>query len=211
MSGSPPIETSTSGVRVLPAAAAGWAAVESVMMSEATSRDCWCQFHVLLNKDQQATTRVDRQDRLREQVSTLDPPRGLIAVEGVLPVGWCGVEPRPRLRHVVASRLVAKHSLFPLDDPDVWVVYCILIPPAHRRRGLARLLLAAALEHAESSGARAIEGLPIDLSQRGGTYPPGFSTGTLAMFEREGFASVASLPSGRTLVSRTATGRPKSG
>lgn len=175
------------------------------MMSEASARSCWCQFHVLLNQDQQSTTRADRRALLKEQVSHREPPRGLVGLDGELAVGWCGVEPRPRLHHALASRLVAKNSRFALDDPDVWMVYCILVPPAHRRRGLARQLLSTAIEHAEASGARVIEGLPIDTSQRGGEYPPGFSTGTLEMFEREGFSSVASLPSGRTLVYREAT------
>lgn len=204
MSGSQPTQTPTAGLRVVPAAAAGWDAVQSVMMSEATARHCWCQFHVLLNKDQQARTGEDREALLQEQVLSLDPPRGLVALDGAQPVGWCGVELRTRLHHVLASRLVAKNSLFPLDDPDVWVVYCILVPPAHRRRGVARRLLSVAIQHAEGLGARAIEGLPIDTSQRGGTLPPGFSTGTLEMFEREGFSVVASLPSARTLVYRTA-------
>lgn len=186
--------------RVLPAAEAGWAGVEAVMMAEATARNCWCQFHVLENSEARKTTRKSRRALLREQVATFDPPRGLVALAGDEPVGWCGVEPRTRLRHVLATRLVARNSLFSADDPDVWAVYCILVPQARRREGIGSLLLTAAIDHARAHGARALEGLPIDTSKRDGELPPGFSTGTLDMFQRQGFTALAALPSGRTLV-----------
>lgn len=55
-----------------------------------------------------------------------------------------------------------------------------------------------------AAGATALEGYPIDVGRRGGKLPPGFSTGTTDMFAREGFAAVAALPSGRTLMHRAA-------
>lgn len=189
-------------LRVVPASVAGWAAVEAVFATEASARNCWCQFHVLANADAAALTRESRRALLEEQIETLDPPRGLVAFEGDDAVGWCGVEPRTRLRHVLASRLVAKSSPSPADDPGVWAVYCILVPPHVRRRGIGAALLRAAIDHAIAYGASALEGYPIDTDQRGGKLPPGFSTGTVSMFADEGFASVAALPSGRTLVHR---------
>lgn len=187
-------------IRVVPAGEAGWDAVESVFRTDASTRNCWCQFHVLDNSEQRSTTRTSRRRLLHEQIVTLDPPRGLIALAGDEGVGWCGVEPRTRLRHVLASRLVMRNSLYAADDPDVWAVYCILVPSLLRRRGIATTLLDRAIDHARSHGAHAIEGYPIDTSRRDGQLPPGFSTGTLAMFEREGFHALATLPSGRTLV-----------
>lgn len=188
--------------RVISAREAGWDAVESLMMCDASTRNCWCQFHVLDNAAARETTRESRRDLLLEQVETLDPSRGLVAMAGDEPVGWCGVEPRTRLRHILATRLVSKNSPFPLDDPGVWTVYCILVPPAHRRSGIATRLLTEAIAHARRHDARAVEGLPFDTSQRDGVLPQGYSTGSLDMFERQGFTAVAALPSGRTLVYR---------
>jgi len=193
---------SNTEIRVVPAGEAGWEAVESVFTTDASSRNCWCQFHVLDNREQRSTTRDSRRKQLSEQIITLDPPRGLVALAGDEAVGWCGVEPRIRLRHVLASRLVVRNSLYTADDPDVWAVYCILVPSSLRLQGIATTLLDRAIDHARNQGARAIEGYPIDTSKRGGQLPPGFSTGTLAMFERERFQALASLPSGRTLVHR---------
>jgi len=187
-----------SELRVVPATEAG--TVEAVLSLDASTRNCWCQFHVLENREARETTRDSRQDLLRTQVATLDPPRGLVALAGEEPMGWCGVEPRTRLRHVLATRLVTGNTRYELDDPKVWAIYCILVPSSLRRRGIATTLLSAAIEHAQSHGARAIEGYPIDTSKRDGQLPPGFSTGTLAMFVKEGFHALAALPSGRTLV-----------
>lgn len=193
----------TTSLRVVTAPEAGWEALESVMSCDASSRNCWCQFHVLDNAASRSTTRESRRELLVEQMETLDPSRGLIAMLGDEPVGWCGVEPRVRLKHVLATRLVSKNSLFPPDDPNVWTVYCILVTRAHRRSGIGGRLLTEAVTHAEGNGAHAIEGLPFDTSMRGGEMPQGYSTGTLEMFERRGFTPVAALPSGRTLVYRT--------
>ncbi|MEV5072632.1 GNAT family N-acetyltransferase [Microbacterium sp. LMI12-1-1.1] len=192
------------GVRVVAATEAGWDAVDAVMQADASSRNCQCQFHILENADARLTTRQSRRDLLHEQVRSLDPPRGLVAFDGDAAVGWCGVEPRVRVRHVLASRLVRSHSLYAADDPGVWAIYCILVPPARRRGGVGAALLAAALAHAVERGATALEGYPIDTSRRGGQLPAGFSTGTVAMFDRHGFAAVAALPSARTLMHRLA-------
>ena len=70
-------------------------------------------------------------------------------------------------------------------------------PSPERTRGCASVSY-----HCIKHGATAIEGYPIDTRARGGELPPGFSTGPLSMFENEGFAAVASLPSARTLVHR---------
>lgn len=191
-------------LRVVPASEAGWAAVDAVLQAEATSRSCQCQFHLLDNAAQRATTRESRRVALQEQIETWDPPRGLVAVRGGEPVGWCGVEPRTRMAHLLASRLVAKNSPYPPADPGVWAIYCLLVPPRHRRQGIAAAMLTAAIAHATTAGATALEAYPIDVGQRGGKLPPGFSTGTTDMFAREGFAAVAALPSGRTLMHRAA-------
>jgi GNAT superfamily N-acetyltransferase len=99
---------------------------------------------------------------------------------------------------------VRAQSLYAADDPGVWAIYCILVPPSRRRRGVGATLLAAALEHAAGHGATAFEAYPIDTSKRGGELPQGFSTGTVAMFAGHGFAAVAALPSARTLMHRLA-------
>ena len=145
---------SNTPIRVVPAGDAGWEAVESVFNTDASTRNCWCQFHVLENREQRETTRDSRKKLLREQIINLDPPRGLIALSGDEAVGWCGVEPRTRLRHVLASRLVARNSLYTADNPDVWAVYCILVPSSLRLQGIATTLLDGAIHSALTAAAQ---------------------------------------------------------
>lgn len=187
-------------IDVVSASAAGWEAVEAVLTADASTRNCWCQFHVLENRVAKQTTRQSRKVLLRDQVTTLDPPRGLVALCDGKPAGWCGVEPRLRLGHALASRLVTRSSPYPRDDPGVWVIYCIFVPRGSRGRGVATSLLRSAIVHAGENGARSIEGYPIDTAGRDGILPQGVSTGSLSMFEAEGFRAVDALPSGRTLV-----------
>lgn len=201
LTGSVPIFVEVDGeILVVEVDGSDWEDVEVVFSSEPSAGNCWCQFHVLDNATAATTTRSTRRDLMKQQISTLEPGRGLLARSDRAPVGWCGVEPRLRLRHVTASRLVGTSSPYAIDDPAVWAIYCILVPPNLRRSGIGARLLTAALNHARAHGAKAVEGYPIDTSKRGGELTPGFSTGTLDMFEGAGFIAMGSLPSGRTLV-----------
>lgn len=84
---------------------------------------------------------------------------GLVALDPDDParvVGWMKLAPRPpKLRGLPVYRALA------LDEgPGVLVVGCILVDPAHRKRGVTRALIAAAPAHARSVGAHTIEAYP---------------------------------------------------
>ncbi len=49
----------------------------------------------------------------------------------------------------------------PLRDDSVWAITCVLVRAGFRRRGIAYALARAAVEHARSRGARAVEAYPI--------------------------------------------------
>ena len=48
-----------------------------------------------------------------------------------------------------------------IADSGVWAVTCVLVRPGFRRRGVAYALADAAVEHAGSRGARALEAYPM--------------------------------------------------
>lgn len=107
---------------------------------------------------------------------------GLLAYVDGAPVGWCQVGLRDRL-----GKLVAQLELEP--SPSTWAVTCLLVAPAHRRRGVAVALLAAAVETARRSGAARLEGFP----RSGAALEDGEAwTGTETLFARAGFALVRS-------------------
>ncbi|MFK4763016.1 GNAT family N-acetyltransferase [Microbacterium sp. ZW T5_45] len=95
--------------------------------------------------------------------------------------------------------MIAKSSAEPLDDPTVWAVTCFVVRREHRGLGLNKTLLDAAIDVARDSGARLIEGYPID---NGGTSVRSNDLyhGALSTFLRAGFVEAATMKPGRALV-----------
>lgn len=95
--------------------------------------------------------------------------RGLIAFDapapdaagvgaGEIAVGWVKLAPREILAKL--TRQGAYRGLRLEGPSDVWSVGCFLVHPAHRRRGVARVLLQAADDAVRAWGGRAIEAYP---------------------------------------------------
>ena len=120
-----------------------------------------CAFAPRDNADEQAAL-------VRGGGAAGDPrARGLLALEdgacgasdaSGAAIGWMKLAPRaamPKLR-----RLPVYRALDLGDDDGVYVVGCFLVHPEHRRRGVARALVAAAGAHVRAWGGRAIEAYP---------------------------------------------------
>jgi GNAT superfamily N-acetyltransferase len=104
---------------------------------------------------------------------------GLLAYDGLEPVGWCQVGPRDRL-----AKLVAQLELEP--DASVWAVTCFLVTPSHRGHGVARALLREAVALAREHGASRVEGYP----RTSGDDPGEQWTGPARLFATAGFLPV---------------------
>jgi GNAT superfamily N-acetyltransferase len=87
------------------------------------------------------------------------------------------------------------------DDDGVWSVVCFVTRTGYRRQGVSTALAAAAVEHARSRGARAVEGYPLILGP-GVTATWGeLYVGAHSAFLDAGFREVAR-PSKRRAVMR---------
>jgi GNAT superfamily N-acetyltransferase len=124
------------------------------------------------------------------------PAPGLLAFEGDRAVGWCQVTPRGDL-----AFLERAPRLQPLPAGPVWSVSCFYIRRGYRRRGVSEALLAAAIEHARTAGAPALEGYPSDVELAGTPQP--VYTGVASMFTRAGFRRVAGENPVRPIMRRT--------
>jgi GNAT superfamily N-acetyltransferase len=109
---------------------------------------------------------------------------GILAYDDEGPVGWCAVEPREAYPRLARSRTLA-----PVDDAPVWSVTCFFVARRARRTGVTAVLLEAAARHARASGARILEGYPVD--PRGETADAWLYTGLASTFERAGFVEAA--------------------
>jgi len=189
--------------RIVPAHAAPLPDLETVFGTRGDAAHCWCQWFKLPARDWRNMDDRMLHDRLAGQLATGGPGPGLLAYEGEAPVGWCAVEPRSALIRLRQSRIVKLGTEDPdFEDDRVWALSCFVIPPEHRGRGVATDLARAAVELAAVSGARAIEGYPVDPAARRNVTAAELYHGTVSMFVAAGFVEVARPTPSRAVMRR---------
>jgi GNAT superfamily N-acetyltransferase len=185
--GSAPLRPPTAGVPRLvihPATADRFDDLRTVLDPPGTGRACWCLAYRLPSGEFNRLVGSDRVERVRELTSA-DPPPGVLAYVDATIAGWCGVGPRSAM-----GRLVRSRTILPVDDVPVWSVVCFVVRAGYRRQGLAEELLHGACAFARDHGAPAIEGYPVDPA--GQRISGAFAyVGTTGMFERAGFRRLA--------------------
>ena len=157
----------TDAIRVIPANEAPWEDIAAVFGTRGSSSACFCQRYKL--HPGEAFSRFPAEERalrLREQTNAGEPTAestsGLVAYMGDEPVGWCAVEPRPAYFGLLrVYRTPWEGRAESKADASVWSVTCVLVRAGFRKRGVAYALARAAVEHAHSRGARALEAYPM--------------------------------------------------
>jgi GNAT superfamily N-acetyltransferase len=166
-----------------------WAA-----LFDAASSPCFCRFwHFASNKNEwlarcAATPRANFDEHAAALRADDPSARGLVALENDdrVCIGWMKLAPRallPKLRNQSVYR-----ALDLGDGAGVYSVGCFLVHPAHRERGVARRLLAAAPGFARAWGARALEAYPRRTDGR--VHAEQAWQGPEAIFVAEGFRVV---------------------
>lgn len=151
----------------MPANEASCADLMAVFGERGPAATCFCQRYKLAPRE--AFSKVPREvraDRLRQQAGCGDPAAtttsGLVAYLDGEPAGWCAVEPRPAYFGLLRSyRIPWEGRNEDRTDPGVWSVTCVLVRAGFRGRGVAYALARAAVDHARSRGARALEAYPM--------------------------------------------------
>lgn len=111
-----------------------------------------------------------------DQCQGPDAPGVIGYVDGV-PAGWCSFGPRSEMARLVRSRTIPS-----IDDVPVWSIVCFVVKPPHRRQGLCRGMLDAAVAYAREHGVRVLEAYPVD-RQRRRISATAASVGTTDLFE----------------------------
>lgn len=142
---------------VVPARAEQWEDLEALFGRRGAHAGCWCMFWRVRGRTFSSNAGRGNRAMLRELVHTGERPPGLLAYDGERPVGWCTVEPRESY-----GRLERSQHLRRIDEREgVWSVPCFFVARDHRRRGVMRALLSAAVAHARRHGAQVLEGYPM--------------------------------------------------
>ena len=187
-----------SDLRIVPVSEADWDDVAAVFGDRGPGSRCWCQRYKLFPGESFASLGPDvLAGRMREQTES---GSGLVAYLRDEPVGWCAVEPRPAYHGLLRKtfRIHWEGRDEDRDDESVWSVTCLYARAGYRKRGVARALAEAAVEHARAQGARAVEAYPIVVKNVIGEE---LHVGTESVFADAGM-TVVSHPSKRRVVMR---------
>lgn len=180
-----------------------WDDIQHALSGGGDGRSCQCVFPVLTNKEWPPN--LDDRIALFQKEIASGPPPGLVAYTDGDAAGWMRIGPRPAQRRLARTRNIVATTREPFDDENIWAVTCFVVRKEHRGQGLNAALLDAGIEFARASGARLIEGYPIDTSvaepRANDLY-----RGALSTFLAAGFVKVPSTRPDRPLVSLNLTG-----
>ncbi|WP_311244426.1 GNAT family N-acetyltransferase [Microbacterium sp. WCS2018Hpa-23] len=180
------------------ATTARWDDVQHALTGGGDGASCQCIWPMLSNKDWNETTAPQRTEMLRDEIAE-GPPPGLIAYVDGEAAGWIRIGPRSLQARIPRTRTIAAATDESFDDDSVWAVTCFVVRREHRGSGLNHELLRAAVGFARASGARLIEGYPVDTRGEKKRTNDLFH-GTLGTFLAAGFAEQTEMKPGRTLV-----------
>jgi GNAT superfamily N-acetyltransferase len=183
---------------VLPLTPGRWGDLEVLFGARGCSiaRSCWCMAYRVSGDRRtlppgQRRSEVNR-GALKALVDGGTPP-GLIAYRDGIPVGWVSLGPREDF-----AKLQRSPVMKPVDDRPVWSILCFVVPPMHRRQGVAHALLRGAIAYARAQGATLLEAYPVD--RRGQLGDETLWFGPKSMFDRAGFKVVARRKPARPVV-----------
>ena len=196
-------------VEVCPLTPERWRDLEVLFRSAAWPSHCWCMEFRCDGREFSRNWGEGNREALRELAGKR--PTGLLAYTDGIAVGWCAValkKDSTRFERSWIARPVEGEE----PPEDTWSVVCFFIHRRYRRRGVAKALLAGAVEFAAEHGAPAIEGYPV--RPKDGRYDNRAAfPGTFSLFQGAQFEpvdSAAPTRSNRTIMRRTLADRSRS-
>lgn len=175
-----------------------WLDLEAIFTAKGCSvaKGCWCMYYRRSGEQVAALPGQSRPERNRRDLMRLaagDPPPGLIGYSDDRPVAWISLGPREDY-----AKLARSPVMRPVDGQAVWSVVCFVVPSRYRKRGVAKALLAGAIEYARSRGVRLLEAYPVD--EELAPMAESLWFGTKTMYDDAGFTEVARRKPARPVV-----------
>jgi GNAT superfamily N-acetyltransferase len=169
-----------------------WADFQRLFGKRGEWEVCWCMHYQrarpLPPRKTASWTLARRARRNREDKKSLvegGRAHGILVYDGDDPIGWCQYGPREELPRIDSALNYKKLGLA-VGEERLWRITCLSVDRAHRKRGVAKVALSAALKSIESQGGGLVEAFPVS---RRGALAAWF--GTRSMFEEHGFRAVA--------------------
>lgn len=160
-----------------------WDDFEKLFGERGACGGCWCMWWRMKRSEFELQKGEGNKKAMQASVDSGEIP-GLIAYDGIEPIGWCSVAPRENFSALGRSRI-----LKPVDDKPVWSIVCFFINKKYRNQRISVELIYAAMCLVKKSGGKIVEGYPIEPKKD--KMPDVFAyTGLAAAFKRAGFKEV---------------------
>jgi|HubBroStandDraft_1064217.scaffolds.fasta_scaffold218422_1 ribosomal protein S18 acetylase RimI-like enzyme len=160
---------------------------------------CWCiSFHLGPGEGKRtaAEYRAMKEVRVREGHA-----HAALIFDGPSAVGWCQFGPTAELPNIRSRKAYDEAR----DGGPDWRITCFFIDRDRRREGIAKFALREALQEIARQGGGTVEGYPEEVTGR--TVSGSFlCSGTLGMFEGEGFERTRKIALHRWVVARDVVG-----
>jgi GNAT superfamily N-acetyltransferase len=166
---------------------------------------CWCiSFHLEPGEVKRgaAAYRAMKEGRVREGRA-----HAALVFDGPNAVGWCQYGPTAELPNI-RSKKAYEEGLKELPD---WRITCFFLDRERRGEGIAHVALRAALQQIRDLGGGTVEAYPENVAGRK-VSRSFLCSGTLGMFEKQGFKRNRKIAMHRWVVTRRIpTGRRRPG
>ena len=152
---------------------------------------CYCYFpyHDPDKMDWQKRTGAENRKAIGACVRE-ETAQGYLAYSGSEVVGWCNAAPR-RFYPMLNERREA-------DAETTGSIFCFIVAPAYRGKGIAKALLAAACDGLRARGMRVVEAKPV----KDATGPAANHHGPLSLYLAAGFSVVREDADGNVFVQK---------
>ena len=157
---------------------AHWDGLERLFESRGGPKYCWCMVWRKMPRGASRSDSHAKKDAIHALVES-GTPVGILGYLDDEPVAWCSIAPRDSYRDLGGPNE-------PTDGSEsVWSIVCFFVPRRLRGKGMTRLLIEAAVDHARGKGATVVEAYPVDP-----TSPSYRFMGFVGTFESMGFREV---------------------
>ncbi len=143
----------------------------------------------------------------KHTVVTQGQSHGIIVYSDGKPVGWCQYGTREELPRLNASRTYQKLGLENGVKRKLWRITCFFVDRDFRGKGVAGFALKTAISSIRKNGGGVVEAYPLEnlkeVPRKTAKGKASFMwSGTVPMFQKEGFRTAAPLGKSRRLVRR---------
>lgn len=149
---------------------------------------CYClEGHLDRRTHERWTDPEERRARAAEMIRKGEM-QGYLAYSGRKAVGWCNVNDRQNYRYLTDMFQKCGYQPEDIAGAKVKAIFCFLVAPKYRGKGIAQLLLNRVCEDAARDGYACVEAYPFGDASFEYQYH-----GSSNMYERNGFREAADL------------------